>query len=66
MANFLATDLDHLTAMIKHRFTVIQHRPDVIDGWLTTTGLTLTTTPANTNLPWLSDSYCRAPPAEPG
>ncbi|MGW2311836.1 hypothetical protein [Actinomadura luteofluorescens] len=52
--------------MIKHRFTVIQHRPDVIDGWLTTTGLTLTTTPANTNLPWLSDSYCRAPPAEPG
>lgn len=49
MANFLATDLDHLTAMIKHRLKVIQHHPDVIDGCLTTTGLTHTTTPANTN-----------------
>ncbi len=49
MANFLATDLDHLTGMIKHRLKVIQHHPDVIDGCLTTTGLTPTTTPANTN-----------------
>ncbi|WP_200871956.1 transposase [Actinomadura welshii] len=32
MANFLATDLDHLTRMIKHRLKVIQHHPGVIDG----------------------------------
>ncbi|MFC5184241.1 hypothetical protein [Actinomadura harenae] len=49
MVNFLTTDLDHLAHMIKHRLKVIQHHPDVIDGCLTITGLTLTTTPANTN-----------------
>lgn len=49
MANFLATDLDHLATMIKHRLKVIQHHPDVINGCLVPTGLTLNTTPANTN-----------------
>ncbi|WP_225992794.1 hypothetical protein [Actinomadura rudentiformis] len=44
MTNFLATDLDHLTGMIKHRLKVIQCHPDVIDGCLTTTGLTITHT----------------------
>ncbi|WP_433155464.1 transposase [Actinomadura nitritigenes] len=49
MANFLATDLDHLTGMIKHRLKVIQHHTDLIDRCLTTTGLTLHTTPTITN-----------------
>lgn len=49
MANFLATDLDHLTHMIKHRLKTIQHHPEVINGCLTTTGLTLNNTPAITN-----------------
>ncbi|WP_165966022.1 hypothetical protein [Actinomadura sp. 7K534] len=31
---------------------VNQHHPDVIDGRLTTSGLTDTTTPAITNWPW--------------
>lgn len=49
MANFPATGLDHLASMIKHRLKVIQHHPDVINGCLAPTGLTLNTTPANTN-----------------
>lgn len=49
MVNFLASDLDHLADMIKHRLKVIQHHPDVINGCLAPTGLTLNTTPANTN-----------------
>lgn len=49
MANFLATDIDHLTGMIKHRLKMIQHHPEAIDGCLTVTGLTLTTPPAITN-----------------
>lgn len=49
MANFSATDLDHLTGMIKHRLKLVQHHPDVINGWLATTGLTLNTTPAITH-----------------
>ncbi|WP_207946720.1 hypothetical protein [Actinomadura sp. 7K507] len=48
-AGFLATDLDDLAGMIKHRLKVIQHHPGVIDGCLAPTGLTLNTTPANTN-----------------
>ncbi|GGU90176.1 hypothetical protein GCM10010182_00800 [Actinomadura cremea] len=32
MANFLATNLDDLAGMIKHRLKVIQHHPGVIDG----------------------------------
>ncbi|MBG6088911.1 hypothetical protein IW256_003024 [Actinomadura viridis] len=27
MANLLATDLDHLAGMVKHRLKVIQHHP---------------------------------------
>ncbi len=46
MANFLATDLDHLTQVIKHRLKVIQHHPEALNGCLQPTGLTLTTTPA--------------------
>ncbi|MDL4818575.1 hypothetical protein [Actinomadura opuntiae] len=49
MTNFLATDLDHLAGMIKHRLKVIQHHPDVINGCLNPTGLTLTTTPTITS-----------------
>jgi transposase len=49
MTNFLATDLDDLVGMVRHRLKVIQHHPDVIDGCLTPTGLTLNTTPAITN-----------------
>ena len=49
MANFLATDLDDLTSMIKHRLKLIQHQRDVIDGCLGNTGLTLNPTPAITN-----------------
>ncbi|OLT26670.1 hypothetical protein BJF79_43260 [Actinomadura sp. CNU-125] len=49
MVNFLATDLDDLAGMIKHRLEVIQHHPGVIDGCLAHTGLTFTTTPAITN-----------------
>jgi hypothetical protein len=49
MANFLATDIDHLTGMIKHRLKVIQHHPSVIDGCLAPTGLTLNNTHAITN-----------------
>ncbi|MFD0906163.1 IS630 family transposase [Actinomadura sediminis] len=49
MVNFLATDLDDLADMIKHRLKVIQHHPGVIDGCLAPTGLTLNTTPAITN-----------------
>ncbi|WUI02834.1 hypothetical protein OHR68_13830 [Spirillospora sp. NBC_00431] len=41
-ATFLAVDLDHLTGMTKHRLKVNQHNAGVIDGCLTTTGLTLT------------------------
>ncbi|GAA4055857.1 hypothetical protein [Actinomadura miaoliensis] len=42
MANFLATDLHHLAGMVKHRLKVIQHHPNVINGCLHATGLTLT------------------------
>ncbi|MDL4820153.1 IS630 family transposase [Actinomadura opuntiae] len=49
MANSLAADLNHLTRMIKHRLKVIQNHPDPIDGCLTTTDLTITTTPAITS-----------------
>ncbi|MFC5745887.1 transposase [Actinomadura rugatobispora] len=49
MVNFLATDLDDLAGMIKHRLKMIQHHPGVIDGCLPPTGLSLNTTPAITN-----------------
>ncbi|CNG17814.1 Uncharacterised protein [Mycobacterium tuberculosis] len=50
MDNFLATDLDHLTGMIKHPLEVIQHDPDVIDGCLTPTGLTSPSHPLSPTL----------------
>jgi hypothetical protein len=72
MANFLATDLDHLVGMIKHRLKVIQHHPGVIDGCLAITGLSINTTPLITNSYWVArlvdfpsdangrDSFCLA------
>jgi transposase len=41
ITNFLASDLDHLIGMLKHRLKVIQHHPHLINGCLPTTGLHL-------------------------
>ncbi|WP_433136326.1 hypothetical protein ACQPZ8_29365 [Actinomadura nitritigenes] len=60
MVNFLVTDPDHPADMTKHRLKVIQHHPDVINGCLAPTGLTLNTTPATTNLSWLGAGLRRA------
>lgn len=49
VVNFLATDLDDLAGMIKHRLKVTQHHPGVIDSCLAPTGLTLNTKAAITN-----------------
>nr|WP_281179529.1 transposase [Nocardia inohanensis] len=39
LANTIFTDPDHLTAAVRTRLRRIQHRPNLIDGCLTGTGL---------------------------
>lgn len=41
IANFVATDLGSLTRIIKRKLKKIQYRPELINGCLTETGLTL-------------------------
>ncbi len=43
LAEFAAADLDHLVRVVKCKLKKIQYRPDVLDGCLAQTGLTLTT-----------------------
>ncbi|MDQ0596021.1 transposase [Streptomyces canus] len=42
LANVAFTDPDHLTRTLRRALSQIQHRPDLIDGCLTETGLTIT------------------------
>ncbi|MCC3773813.1 IS630 family transposase [Streptomyces sp. UNOB3_S3] len=42
LANTAFTDADHLTRTLRHGLRQIQYRPDLIDGCLTETGLTIT------------------------
>lgn len=42
IGNLAATNLDQIATAIKHRLKQIQHRPHLIDGCLTTTGLDIT------------------------
>jgi transposase len=49
LANTAFTDPDHLIAAIRHQLRTIQHRPCLIDGALTETGLKLTPIPATTS-----------------
>jgi putative transposase len=41
LGNLAAADVDQLTAIIKNRLKTIQYRPDLINGFLAQTGLTL-------------------------
>ena len=41
MVNFAATDLDRLVRIVKRKLKKIQYRPDLIDGCLAETGLTI-------------------------
>jgi len=41
LANFAAANLEHLVRVVKRRLKKIQYRPDLIDGCLAGTGLTL-------------------------
>jgi transposase len=41
MVNFAAADVDGLVRIVKRKLKKIQHRPHLIDGCLTATGLTL-------------------------
>ncbi|MCY0924617.1 hypothetical protein OS965_42305, partial [Streptomyces sp. H27-G5] len=41
IANFVAADLTGLTRIIKHKLKKIQYRPELINGCLTETGLTI-------------------------
>ncbi|MEU7229948.1 transposase [Streptomyces chrestomyceticus] len=43
--NTAFTDPEHLMRVLRHRLREIQYRPDLIDGCLAATGLTLTTSP---------------------
>ncbi|GAA1294213.1 hypothetical protein GCM10009634_48200 [Saccharothrix xinjiangensis] len=45
LADFAAADLDHLVRVVKRKLKKIQYQPDVPDGCLAQTGMTLTTTP---------------------
>jgi hypothetical protein len=45
MANTAFTDPDHLTRTLRQGLARIQHRPELIDGCLTETGLTPTPNP---------------------
>ena len=49
IANFVAADLDTLTRIVKRKLKRIQYRPELIDGCLTETGLTMN--PAQTSQP---------------
>jgi len=41
LVNLAARDVDQLAAIIKNRLKSIQYRPELIDGFLAQTGLTL-------------------------
>ena len=41
LGNLSAGNVDQLAAIVKHRLKSIQYRPDLIDGFLGQTGLTL-------------------------
>ncbi|MEU2871952.1 transposase [Streptomyces olivoreticuli] len=41
--NTAFTDADHLIRVLRHRLRELQYRPDLLDGCLAATGLTLTT-----------------------
>ncbi|MDT5040564.1 MAG: hypothetical protein QOE51_1549 [Actinoplanes sp.] len=41
IGNLAVTGVDHLQAIIKHRLKAIQYRTELLDGFLTHTGLTL-------------------------
>lgn len=45
LGNLAAHNLDHLTAIVRNRLKRIQYRPDLINGFLTQTGLTLDAQP---------------------
>jgi hypothetical protein len=45
LANIAFADLAHLENLVRQRLRVIQHRPGLIDGCLTGTGLLLHTAP---------------------
>jgi hypothetical protein len=41
LANLAATGLDHVITAIRHGLKRLQYRPEVIDGCLAATGLTI-------------------------
>jgi hypothetical protein len=41
LGNLAVTGLDHVQAIVKNRLRRIQYRPDLLDGFLAHTGLTL-------------------------
>lgn len=41
LGNLAAHGIDHLATIVKNRLKRIQYRPDLINGFLTQTGLTL-------------------------
>lgn len=43
--NTAFTDPDHLMCVLRRRLRELQYRPDLLDGGLAATGLTLTTSP---------------------
>ncbi|KXK62162.1 DDE endonuclease [Micromonospora rosaria] len=44
IGNLAVTGVDHLLAIIKNRLKRVQYRPDLLDGFLAHTGLTLDST----------------------
>ncbi len=45
MANFAVTGVEHLLAVAKNRLKRIQYRPELLDGFLAQTGLSLDPAP---------------------
>ena len=45
LGNLAARNIDHLTAIVRNRLKRIQHRPELINGFLAQTGLTLEAEP---------------------
>jgi hypothetical protein len=45
LGNLATTGVDHLAAVVRNRLKRIQYRPDLLDGFLAQTGLTLETKP---------------------
>ena len=45
LGNLAAHNVDHLATIVKNRLKRIQYQPDLIDSFLTQTGLTLTAQP---------------------